>query len=63
MEKISFSTYDIYEKLLELAQKHINVDSKADFLRTGLFGYATEAMANTIRDTHLKKPSFIMRDF
>jgi hypothetical protein len=55
MEKISFSTYDIYEKLLEIAQKHISLDAKSDFLRTGLFGYATEAMANTIRDNALEK--------
>jgi hypothetical protein len=55
MEKISFSNYDIYEKLLSIADKHIESGTNSDFLRTGLFGYVTEAMANTIRDNALEK--------
>jgi hypothetical protein len=53
MDKISFSQYDIYSKLLEVAQRHMPEGTDSDFLRTGLFGYITESLAMGMRDSSL----------
>ena len=53
MEKISFSQYDIYQKLLEVAGRHIPTSSISDFLRVGMFGYITESLAMWLRDSAL----------
>jgi hypothetical protein len=52
-ENISFSQYDIYSKLIEVANRHIPTNDNTDFLRTGLFGYITESLAMGLRDSAL----------
>ena len=54
-ENISFSQYDIYSKLLEVANRHIPTNDNTDFLRSGLFGYITESLAMGLRDSALQK--------
>lgn len=44
---------DIYSKLFYIAKKYVNTD--ADFLRSGLFGYITESMAMIMRDSSIHK--------
>jgi hypothetical protein len=46
---VSSSRFDIYSKLLTIANNYTNVFD-TDFLRTGLFGYITEAMSMVARD-------------
>ena len=53
MENISFSQYDVYSKLLEVAGRHIPAGDNDDFLRVGLFGYITESLAMGLRDSAL----------
>lgn len=47
--KIANSTYDIQEKLLDIASKYMEIDNIST-LKTGLFGYMTEAMAHIAKD-------------
>jgi hypothetical protein len=61
--KISFANFDIYEKLLEIASKHVSLNSESDFLRLGLFGYVTEGMAANIRDSALQKTMLYNESF
>jgi hypothetical protein len=53
IENISFSQYDVYSKLIEVANRHIPANDTMDFLRTGLFGYITESLAMGLRDSAL----------
>jgi hypothetical protein len=50
----SASKYDIYSKLMLLANKYFDVTTQ-DFLKTGLFGYITESMAMIARDSSFHK--------
>jgi hypothetical protein len=61
--KISFANFDIYEKLLEIASKHVSLNAGDDFLRLGLFGYITEGMAASIRDNALQKTMLYNESF
>lgn len=61
--KISFANFDIYEKLLEIASKHVSLNNESDFLRLGLFGYVTEGMAANIRDNALQKTMLYNESF
>ena len=47
---ISTSKKEIYTKLLDIAGKYIDIE-KSDFAQTGLFGYITESMAMSLRDS------------
>lgn len=51
---ISSSKNEIYTKLLDIAEKYIDIEN-SDFLKSGLFGYMTESMAMMIRDSTFNK--------
>jgi hypothetical protein len=54
MDFSTASKYDIYSKLLFIANKYFDVATE-DFLKTGLFGYITESMAMIARDSSFHK--------
>lgn len=49
---ISTSKKEIYTKLMDIAGKYTDIKN-SDFAKTGLFGYITESMAMTLRDSTL----------
>jgi hypothetical protein len=60
--QISASKYDIYSKLLNIANKYTNIYSE-DFLKAGLFGYITESMAMVARDSSFHKTMLYNESF
>jgi len=61
-ELSSASKYDIYSKLMFLANKYFDVQNE-DFLKVGLFGYVTESMAMIARDSSLHKTMLYNESF
>jgi hypothetical protein len=61
-ELSSASKYDIYAKLMFLANKYFDVQNE-DFLKVGLFGYVTESMAMIARDSSLHKTMLYNESF
>jgi hypothetical protein len=59
---VSSSKYDIYSKLLNVAQKYTDVEN-TDYIRTGLFGYITESMAMIARDSSYHKTMLYNESF
>jgi hypothetical protein len=62
LERVSSSRFDIYSKLLTIANNYTNVFD-TDFLRTGLFGYITEAMALIARDSSFQRTMLYNESF
>jgi hypothetical protein len=61
-EMISSSKYDVYSKLMYVASKYFDVQNE-DYLKTGLFGYITEAMAMMMRDSSFQKTMLYNESF
>jgi hypothetical protein len=61
-EVISSSKYDIYSKLMFIANKYFDVQNE-DFLKVGLFGYITESMAMIARDSSFHKTMLYNESF
>jgi len=60
--KISSSKKEIYNNLLDIAEKYTNINN-TDFLKTGLFGYITESMAMMMRDSTFHKSMIYNESF
>lgn len=60
--QVSSSKYDVYSKLLNIANKYTDIFSE-DFLKAGLFGYVTESMAMIARDSSLHKTMLYNESF
>jgi hypothetical protein len=59
---VSSSKYDIYSKLMFIANKYFDVQNE-DFLKVGLFGYITESMAMIARDSSFQKTMLYNESF
>jgi hypothetical protein len=59
---VSSSKYDIYSKLMFIANKYFDIQNE-DFLKVGLFGYITESMATIARDSSFHKTMLYNESF